>query len=454
MPIFKSFWNDLRNYLQSPPQTASGPAFENGEPKEETIVDLIKSLEVDLPPEKEIGFDLASLIEFQDAPPIRKLVNMVFLLAIKDRASDIHFETFEDAYKIRYRCDGVLYELVPPPRHLATAIADRVKVMANLDTAERRLPQQGRIDLNVGGNPIGMRVSVLPTIFGEHIAIRLSDQTDMPLDLNRIGMEPELLSRFRDLIHKPHGVILVTGPTGSGKTTTLYAALNELNDTRDKIITAEDPVESDIDGIVQCGIPQGLTFADTWRSILAQNPDVIAVGEIRDPEAAQLAVQAALTGRLVLSTLAAHAAASSITRLRGVGLEPSLIAATVKGILAQRLVRKICEDCRTQFEPSPEMLMDLNITPAAAKGRNFYYGQGCHRCNNFGYRGRMGLFELLVVNDSIRDMVSGGASSDQLRQACRQLGMTTLRESGLRALFEGKTTIEEVVRETVLEDEG
>src|SRR5438128_6041590 len=332
-------------------------------------------------------------MEIQDAAPVRKLINMVFLLAIRDHASDVHFEPFEDEYKMRYRCDGVLYEMVPPPRHLAMAISSRIKVMSNLDIAERRLPQDGRIELNVGGNSVDMRVSVLPTMFGESVVIRVLDRTVVSLDLNKVGIEQDMLEQFRKLIHKPNGIVLVTGPTGAGKTTTLYSALNELNVITDKIITTEDPVEYDIDGIVQCPINHeiGLTFATALRAILRQDPDKILVGEIRDLETAQIAVQASLTGHMVFSTLHTNDAPSTITRLRDMGVEPFLITATVEGILAQRLVRKICEDCRAECEPSPELLMELNLRPDDVRGRKFYYGKGCDRCNNSGHRGRMGI---------------------------------------------------------------
>ncbi len=427
--------------------------------KEESIIDLINEIEKD--PElgqrkQETSIDLENIIEIAEAAPVRKLINMVFLLAIKDKASDIHFEPFEDEYKMRYRCDGVLYEMVPPPRHLASAIASRIKVMSNLDIAERRLPQDGRIELNVGGNPVDMRVSILPTMFGESVVIRVLDRTVVSLDLNKIGMDPEMLATFRSAIAKPNGIILVTGPTGAGKTTTLYSALNELNVITDKLITTEDPVEYDIDGIVQVPINHdiGLTFASALRSILRQDPDKILVGEIRDLETAQIAVQSALTGHIVFSTLHTNDAPSTITRLRDMGLEPFLITATLEAVLAQRLVRKICEDCRTEFEPSPEMLMELNLTPAEVRGKKFYYGKGCDRCNNTGHRGRTGLYELVMMNDDLRDLISEGASTDALRQACRQQGMVTLRDSGMRAIYKGITTIDEVVRETVLEDEG
>ena len=441
--------------FEAPALDDSGAALaaHGGGGKEESILDIINSLEADLdvPRQSETNIDLVSLMGIQDAHPVRKLVNMVFLLAIRDHASDIHFEPFEDEFKMRYRCDGTLYELVPPPRHLGGAIANRIKIMANLNIAERQRPQYGRIELNVGGNPVDMRVSVLPTMFGESVTIRVLDPTVVGLDLNRVGMDPALLAQFREIIHKPNGIVLVTGPTGAGKTTTLFSALNELNEITDKIITAEDPVEYDIDGIVHCRI-HDLTSANALRSILGQAPDIIVVGEIRDHETAQIAVQAALSGRLVLSTLDANDAPSSITRLRGMGLEPSLIAATVKGILAQRLVREICTDCRTEFEPSLETLMELNLRPADAKGKKFYCGPGCQRCNNTGYRGRCGVFELVVMNDELRDTIASGASTDQLRTACWGQGMTTLREAGLKALFSGVTTIAEVVRATVLED--
>ncbi|MBI1913636.1 MAG: Flp pilus assembly complex ATPase component TadA [Planctomycetes bacterium] len=427
--------------------------------KEESIIDLINELENN--PElgsrrAETSIDLEDVMEMAEAAPVRKLINMVFLLGIRDKSSDIHFEPFEDEYKIRMRCDGILYEMVPPPRHLASAISSRIKVMANLDIAERRLPQDGRIELNVGGHPIDMRVSVLPTMFGESVVIRVLDRTVVSLDLNKVGLDSKMLAAFRLVITKPNGIILVTGPTGAGKTTTLYSALNELNVITDKLITTEDPVEYEIDGICQCPINTDidLTFASALRSILRQDPDKILVGEIRDLETAEIAVQASLTGHIVFSTLHTNDAPSSITRLRDMGLEPYLITATLEAILAQRLVRRICEDCRTEYEPSAEQLMELNLRLDDVKGRKLYYGRGCDRCNNTGFRGRMGIFELLVMNDDLRDLISAGVSTDQLRVASRKTGMTTLRESGMRAIYAGLTTLEEVVRETVLEDEG
>jgi type IV pilus assembly protein PilB len=335
------------------------------------------------------------------------------------------------------------------------AISSRIKVMANLDIAERRLPQDGRIELNVGGNSVDMRVSILPTMFGESVVIRVLDRSNVGLDLGKVGMDPQTLAHFREMIRKPNGIMLVTGPTGSGKTTTLYSALNELNEITDKIITTEDPVEYDIDGIVQVPINHeiGLTFAAALRSILRQDPDKILVGEIRDLETSQIAVQAALTGHMVFSTLHTNDAPSTITRMRDMGLEAYLITATLEGILAQRLVRKICVDCRSEFEPSPEILMELNLLPEDVKGKKFFYGKGCDRCSNTGHKGRTGIHELVVMNDEVRDLISAGTSTDALRVECRKMGMTTLRESGMRAIHSGTTTIDEVVHETVLEDE-
>jgi type IV pilus assembly protein PilB len=428
--------------------------------KEESIVDIINALALDdedgRTTIRETSIDLDKLIEEADTAPVRKLLNMVMLLAIKDRASDIHFEPFEDEYKLRYRCDGIMYEMVPPPRHLANAIATRIKVMSNLDIAERRLPQDGRIELNVGGNRVDMRVSVLPTMFGESTVIRVLDRGNVGLDLNRVGMDSNMLVQFREMIKRPNGIVLVTGPTGSGKTTTLYSALNELNEVTDKIITCEDPVEYDIDGVIQVPINAdiGVTFANALRSILRQDPDIILVGEIRDLETAQIAVQAALTGHMVFSTLHTNDAPSTITRMRDMGLESFLLTATLEGILAQRLVRKICEDCRTEFEPSDEILMEIGLTRSTVPaGKTFFYGRGCDRCSNTGHKGRIGIFELVDVNDDLRDMISSGASTDQLRETCKKFGMQGLRESGMQAMYNGQTTIEEIVRETILDED-
>ena len=460
--------DDLRNLLNiklvqpvlaPPKQIEALLAKAYSTEKEESISSLISALEgTDIGSTsmgRENSIDLDDMMEMANAAPVRKLINMVMLMAIRDHASDVHFEPFEDEYKMRYRCDGVLYEMVPPPRHLATAIASRIKVMANLDIAERRVPQDGRIELNVGGNPVDMRVSVLPTLFGESVVIRVLDRTNVGLSLDRIGMQSDILAQFRAIIKKPNGIVLVTGPTGAGKTTTLYSALSELNDIETKIITTEDPVEYEIDGIVQCPINHeiDLTFASALRAILRQDPDVILVGEIRDLETAGIAIQASLTGHLVFSTLHTNDAPSSITRLRDMGVEPFLITATVEAIEAQRLVRKVCVHCRTPYEPTREQIMEVNLTPEQTKGKPFYYGEGCDKCNNLGFKGRTGLYELLIMNDDLRDMVSRGASTDAIRAYTRKQGTHSLRDAGLRALFAGLTTLDEVVRETVMEDD-
>jgi type IV pilus assembly protein PilB len=422
--------------------------------RQESIEDVISALDSDEDEDElNAGYDLSSAEEMADAAPIRKLLNMVLLLAIKDQASDIHLEPFEDEFKIRVRADGVLFEMVPPPRHLANAIVSRVKIMSNLDIAERRLPQDGRIELNVGGNSVDLRVSVLPTLFGESVVMRVLDRTVVQLDLNKIGMDPSTLSKFRMITNRPNGIILVTGPTGSGKTTTLYSVLNEMNEITTKIITTEDPVEYEIYGLIQVPVNPDIevTFANVLRAILRHDPDIILVGEIRDYETAEIAIQSALTGHVVFSTLHTNDAPTAITRLRDMGVPPFLITATVEAVLAQRLVRKICVECRTQFEPSDELLMELQLPLAQARKYKFYYGKGCPRCNNMGYKGRTGIHELIDVNDDIRDLVSTEASVDEIRNLARAQGMTSLRESGLKLIFDGVTTIDEVVRETVTE---
>ena len=425
----------------------------------ESIQDVVKQIEQDkglasLAGRNENTIDLEAIEEMAEAAPVRKLLNMVLLLAIKDKASDIHFEPFEEEYKMRYRVDGVLYELVPPPRHLAPAISSRIKVMSNLDIAERRLPQDGRIQLALGGNEVDIRVSTLPTMFGESVVLRILDRTVVQLDLKKLGMPDDLLKTWYELIEKPNGIILVTGPTSSGKTTTLYATLNHLNRIEDKIITTEEPVEYDIEGLVQIPVnPEiGVTFAHCLRSILRQDPDKILVGETRDLETAEISIQASLTGHIVFTTLHTNDAPSAITRLRDMGLPTFLITATVEAVLAQRLVRRICQNCRTEFTPAPEVLMELGLTSELAVGKKFFYGKGCERCNNTGYKGRMGIYELAVMNDTLREMVVSEASLDEFRDACRKFGMRTLREAGLNAIHTGQSSIEEILRETMLDD--
>ncbi len=454
--------DDLRNFLGVEVRGAIANSYEIEEAivqlyaeKPDSIEDIIGEFDLDdESAQKEGVYDLTSAEEMAQAAPIRKLLNMVLLLAIKDQASDVHFEPFEDEFKIRVRADGVLYEMVPPPRHLANAIVSRIKVMADLDIAERRMPQDGRIELNVGGNPVDLRVSVLPTMHGEAVVLRILDRTVVQLDLNKIGMDQNTLTRFRNYINGPNGIVLVTGPTGSGKTTTLYSALNELNNIETKVITTEDPIEYDIDGLIQIPINDDIdvTFAAALRAILRHDPDKILVGEIRDYETAEIAIQSALTGHLVFSTLHTNDAPSAVTRLRDMGVASFLITATIEAVLAQRLVRRICTDCRTEFEPSDELLMELQLPIEQARQYKFYYGKGCERCNNSGYKGRTGIYELLDVNDDIRDLITADASVDDVRNMARSQGMTTLREAGLKLIFDGETTIDEVVRETVMED--
>ena len=396
-------------------------------------------------------FDLDGAEALADSVPVRKLLNLVLLLAIKDHASDIHFEPFEDEFRIRIKAEGVLYEMVPPPRHLAFAITTRIKVMANLDIAERRLPQDGRIELMVGGYPVDLRVSVLPTMFGESVVMRILDRTVVNLSLTKVGMDEHTMTTFRTVMRRPNGIVLVTGPTGSGKTTTLYSALSEMNEITEKLITTEDPVEYDIDGIVQIPIDHdiGVTFASCLRAILRQDPDIILVGEIRDLETAEIAVQASLTGHLVFSTLHTNDAPSTVTRMKDMGIPTFLITATVEAILAQRLVRRICTKCREETETPFEMLEELGVNKEDAGIYKFFHGRGCDACNNTGYKGRIGLFELMIMNDELRDMIMENATTDDLRRKAQSYGMITLRDYGREFVFQGFTTAEEVVRETV-----
>ena len=397
--------------------------------------------------------NLGDMTELANSAPVRKLLNMVLLLAIKDHASDIHFEPFEDEFRIRIKADGVLFEMVPPPRHLAFAITTRIKVMANLNISERRLPQDGRIELTVGGHPVDLRVSVMPTMFGESVVCRVLDRSVISLDLNNVGMNADIMSQFRKVITKPNGIVLVTGPTGSGKTTTLYSALSELNNIEDKLITTEDPVEYDIDGIIQIPINHdiGVTFASALRAILRQDPDKILVGEIRDYETAEIAIQASLTGHFVFSTLHTNDAPSTVTRLKDMGVPAFLITATVEAILAQRLVRRICAECREEVEITPDVLAELEIDPERAEGKTFFRGAGCNNCANTGYKGRIGLFELMMLDDELRDMIMENRTTDEIRDNAKAKGMVLLRDMGIDYVFDGTTTAEEIIRETVID---
>jgi type IV pilus assembly protein PilB len=399
------------------------------------------------------SIDLDELKELSESNPVKKLLNLVLLQAIRDKASDIHFEPFETEYKMRYRIDGVLYEMIPPPKYIAAALSSRIKVMASLDIAERRLPQDGRISLTVQGNPVDLRVSVLPTMFGESVVLRVLDRSQVSFDIERLGMRPDDIKTFRALVNKPNGIVIVTGPTGCGKTTTLYSALNELNTIDTKIITTEDPVEYDMDGMIQVQMKPdiGLTFARCLRSILRQDPDIILVGEIRDLETAEIAAQASLTGHLVFTTLHTNDSPGTIARLLDFGIEPFLLTATIEGIVGQRLVRKICTSCKTAFEPDAAQLRELRLTEEDIKGKKFYYGRGCSKCNGTGYKGRIGMFEIMVFNDEIRELIMNRASTNVLRVAALKGGMKQLRETGMAAVYDGITTIDEIAKETMIE---
>jgi type IV pilus assembly protein PilB len=398
--------------------------------------------------------DMGTLADAASDNNVVQYINLLLMQAIREKASDIHLEPFEDEFKVRYRIDGVLYEMDPVDKSLAMAIVSRVKVMSKLDIAERRVPQDGRIELTIANAPVDLRVAVLPTMFGESVVMRILDRGNVQLSLDRIGLREDDLEKVRTLINKPNGIVVVTGPTGSGKTTTLYAALNELNQPDTKILTAEDPVEYDIAGMVQCqvNVDQELTFAKLLRSFLRQDPDIILVGEIRDLETAQIAIQASLTGHLVFTTLHTNDAPSSVLRLMDLGVETFLLTATVEAIVAQRLVRRICQKCKETFTPSEEQLMELALRPEDVRGKQFARGRGCDVCMKSGYKGRLALFEILTMDDTLREMVMAQANTAVLRNEARKRGMRTLRESGLLAIYDGQTTIDEVVRETITED--
>lgn len=396
------------------------------------------------------SMDLKNLEAEANAAPIIRYVDLILHQAINDRASDIHFEPFETDFKIRYRVDGALYEMSPPPRHLALPVISRVKVMASLNIAERRLPQDGRIQKHIAGRQVDLRVSTLPTQFGESVVLRVLDRSTVNLSLDALGMPPYIHNYLLKTIEKPNGIFIVTGPTGSGKTTTLYACLNEINTVDSKVLTAEDPVEYDIEGIIQVPMNDaiGLNFARTLRAFLRQDPDRIMVGETRDVETAQIAIQASLTGHLVFTTLHTNDAPGAVTRLIDMGVEPFMISSSLEGVLGQRLIRKICPQCRTAYEPTEAVLNQLGLSPHEIGDKNFYYGKGCDNCNNTGYRGRKGIYELLDMNDPVRELINQRAPGVVLKQKAIELGMTTLRQDGLRSIFEGETTIEEVLKYT------
>lgn len=417
---------------------------------EDVLSQLADSTEVTLAEGGEDEFNAQLAAQEANAAPIIRFVDLILDKAISARASDIHFEPFEAEFKIRYRVDGALYEMDPPPRHLALPVISRVKVMANLNIAERRLPQDGRIQRMVNGKQIDMRVSTLPTAFGESVVLRVLDRSNVNLDLESLGMPDYIYNYILEVIEKPNGIFIVTGPTGSGKTTTLYSCLRKINTIDSKLLTAEDPVEYEIDGIIQVPINEaiGVTFARTLRAFLRQDPDRILVGETRDTETAQIAIQASLTGHLVFTTLHTNDSTGAVTRLADMGVEPFLLSASLECVLAQRLIRKICPACRTPYEPTEQVLLSLGLTPHDIGDKNFYYGKGCDVCNQTGYKGRKGIYELLKISDPIRQMINDRVPGVVMKQKAIELGMTTLREDGLRSIYDGLTTIEEVVKYT------
>lgn len=425
------------------------------EDDDDSVTSMLSELENELEDAGDIGKGTTNLTEEDlsssaNAAPVIRYVNLVLYQAVQDRASDIHFEPFEHEFKIRYRVDGALYEMAPPPKHLALPIISRIKVMSGLDISERRLPQDGRIQLNIAGRPVDFRVSTLPTQFGESVVLRVLDQSAVGLEMERLGMPDDVYNNFSEDINMPNGIILVTGPTGSGKTTTLYAALGRRNEVGVKILTAEEPVEYDIDGIIQINANHkiNLTFGSILRAFLRQDPDVILVGEIRDLETAQIAIQASLTGHLVFSTLHTNDSAGAITRMVDMGLEPFLIASTLQSVMGTRLVRTICKECKTPFTPDELQIKSLGLTPQTIGDNDFYYGAGCENCHDTGYHGRRGIYEYLKVTDPIRTLVTERRPTVVIRDRARELGMRTLREDGIRCILDGLTTIEEIIKYT------
>jgi type IV pilus assembly protein PilB len=424
-----------------------------GQGENENFSQILKELGSDAEIARDVNAasDNEKLIAEQaNAVPIVKFVNLVLQQAVQDRASDIHFEPFETEFRIRYRVDGALYEMAPPPKHLALPVISRLKVMANLNISERRLPQDGRINYQIGGRQVDLRMSSLPTQFGESVVLRVLDRASISLELESLGFPKPVYEYISEVIQRPNGIFVVTGPTGCGKTTTLYSCLRRVNVIDSKLLTAEDPVEFDIEGIMQVAINEaaGMTFGKALRSFLRQDPDIIMVGEMRDLETAQISVQASLTGHLVLSTLHTNDSPGAVTRLVDMGVEPFLISSTLMAVLGQRLVRTICKNCRTPFEPTETQLEMLNLSPHDLGDKVFHYGRGCTVCNDTGYKGRKGIFELLIVSEAIRALINERAPTVVVRQKAVELGMVTLREDGLRGIFEGDTTIEEIVKYT------
>ncbi len=436
-------------------QKAIDKFYPDGASAEESFSEVLKELGADKDLAKEtksaeVGEDFDAMKDLANQAPIVRFVNLVLFQAVQDRASDIHFEPFETDFRIRYRVDGALYEMSPPPKHLALPVISRLKVMAGLNISERRMPQDGRINYPMGNKVIDLRISTLPTQFGESVVLRVLDRTAVSLELESLGLPKFIFEYLAEVVQRPNGIVIVTGPTGCGKTTTLYSCLRRVNTIDSKLLTAEDPVEYDIEGIMQVAIKEhvGMTFSKALRSFLRQDPDVIMVGEMRDLETAQISIQASLTGHLVLSTLHTNDSPGAVTRLIDMGVEPFLISSTLMAVLGQRLVRTICKTCRTPFEPTEAQLAMLNLSPHDLGDKVFYYGRGCSACNDTGYMGRKGIFELLSINDTIRGLINERAPTVVLRAKAVELGMVPLREDGLRSIFEGSTTIDEIVKYT------
>ncbi|MDD4817469.1 MAG: ATPase, T2SS/T4P/T4SS family [Victivallaceae bacterium] len=432
--------------LVAPPEQIDTAIEKYYPPDMSTVRDVLEVLKNE---DKNTGLEDVDLSAASEAP-IVKYVDAVISQAIKDKASDIHFEPFEKEFRIRYRVDGALYEMPPPPLTLASAIISRIKILSNLDIAERRIPQDGRIQKRYAGRPVDLRVSCLPTTHGESVVLRVLDRTVVNLQLDSLGINTTVLEKLREMIHLPNGILLVTGPTGSGKTTTLYSALSEINVIGDKLLTAEDPVEYDIEGLIQVPINDavGMTFHRALRAFLRQDPDRILVGEIRDFETAQTAIEASLTGHFVFSTLHTNDAAGAITRLVDMGVEPFLVCSSLVGVLAQRLIRRVCPNCKTAYVPNDEELARLDLDRADLGNRKFYYGRGCPVCNHTGYKGRKAITELLVITPEIVELISSNAPSGAIQAKARENGMTTVREDGLMAILNGETSVDEVLRYT------
>lgn len=419
----------------------------------ESMHDMLASLELDITETQATAIEAGTASDLESVAneaPIVRFVDVVLYQAIKAKSSDIHFEPFEKEFKIRYRVDGALYEMAPPPKNLAVPVISRIKIMSGLNIAERRRPQDGRIQIKIGGRPVDLRVSTLPTAFGESVVLRVLDRSVINLDLDVLGMPAEILKEVRKIIHLPNGIFIVTGPTGSGKTTTLYSALKEINNIEDKLLTAEDPVEYDLEGIIQLPINEslGMTFGRALRAFLRQDPDIIMIGEIRDIDTAQMAIQASLTGHFVFSTLHTNDAPGALTRLLDMGVEPYLITSSLIGVIGQRLIRKICSECKTPYDPKDEDLKSLNLTRDEVGDRKFYYGKGCSMCNETGYKGRKAICELLILDNQLRQLIMKRCPTQVLKEKARELGMRTMREDGIRTIIDGDTTIEEVLRYT------